>query len=157
MILGSCSTGVFADYEKRFLTADAMVAIANFLDEYATVSVVVILDTSLNAIQTGFPTFSSSEKLSGLESLLSNPVAVVDPQRGSAPSPENIPHIAIPIYTADRPTLLIIVASAAPYFTFKPSDHRFAGNLGIILVAHLAQNLIVQADAAKTGEPLHLW
>jgi hypothetical protein len=47
--------------------------------------------------------------------------------------------------------MLIVVASATPFFSFKPVDVTFTSNVGIILVAHLAQNAIVEADAAKTG------
>lgn len=48
--------------------------------------------------------------------------------------------------------MLIVVASAAPLFSFKPADVTFVSNVGAVLIAHLAQTLIVEADAAKTGE-----
>jgi hypothetical protein len=47
--------------------------------------------------------------------------------------------------------MLIVVASAAQFFSFKPGDVTFASNVGLVLVARLAQNAIVEADAAKTG------
>jgi hypothetical protein len=64
----------------------------------------------------------------------------------------SVPHLALPFFSASRPTLLVVVASAAPYFSFQPSDVTFASNLGVVLVAHIAQSLIVEADAAKTGK-----
>jgi hypothetical protein len=63
----------------------------------------------------------------------------------------SVPHLALPFYSANNPNLLIVVASAAPFFSFKPADVTFVSNVGLVLVAHLAQNAIVEADAAKTA------
>lgn len=66
-----------------------------------------------------------------------------------------VPHLVLPFYSSHRPNMLIVVASAQPFFSFKPADVTFVSNVGLVLVARLAQNAIVEADAAKTGsQPL---
>jgi hypothetical protein len=47
--------------------------------------------------------------------------------------------------------MLIVVESAAPFFSYKPANVTYTSNVGGVLVARLAQNAIVEADAAKTG------
>ncbi|KAJ7037861.1 hypothetical protein C8F04DRAFT_1090413 [Mycena alexandri] len=129
------------DLEHAFDTPQAMAAIARFLDSYFV---------------HGRSVFSGSDDESELEGLLSFP-SITSPSapvaRGlkSSRVSENIPHLALPFYSANRPNLLIVVASAAPFFSFHPSDVTFVSNLGAMLVAHLAQRIIVEADAAKTA------
>ncbi|KAJ7792423.1 hypothetical protein B0H14DRAFT_2931429 [Mycena olivaceomarginata] len=48
-----------------------------------------------------------------------------------------VAHIAVPFYSANRPNILIVVATATPFFTFNPADVAFV-------------TTIVDADAAKT-------
>ncbi|KAJ7828301.1 hypothetical protein B0H13DRAFT_2437951 [Mycena leptocephala] len=138
-ILGSSSSAVYTGQEGKFNTPEAMAAIASFLDMY---------------VANGRSVFSGSGSFSGLEALLklSSP-----PTSSSAPGtlvvglPGPIPHLVLPFYSSHRPNMLIVVASATPFFSFKPADVTFTSNVGVILVAHLAQNAIVEADAAKTG------
>ncbi|KAJ7926876.1 hypothetical protein B0H13DRAFT_1066300 [Mycena leptocephala] len=138
-ILGSSSSAVYTGQEGKFNTPEAMAAIASFLDMY---------------VANGRSVFSGSGSFSGLEALLnlSSP-----PTSSSAPGtlvgglPGPIAHLVLPFYSSHRPNMLIVVASATPFFSFKPADVTFTSNVGVILVAHLAQNAIVEADAAKTA------
>ncbi|KAJ7731932.1 hypothetical protein DFH07DRAFT_846816 [Mycena maculata] len=137
-ILGSSSSEAYSGYEKKFNTPEAMAAIANFLDMY---------------VITGRSSFSGSGSFSGLETLLTLSPTSPSSVTGSPGSglPGAIPHLALPIYSSHRPNLLIVLASAAPFFSFKPSDVTFVSNVGLVLAARLAQNAIVEADAAKTA------
>ncbi|KAJ6556223.1 hypothetical protein B0H19DRAFT_140673 [Mycena capillaripes] len=78
-------------------------------------------------------------------------VAPGSPSSEFSELPGTIPHLVLPFYSSHRPNLLIVVGSAAPFFSFKPADVTFARNVGIVLVARLAQDAIVKADAAKTA------
>ncbi|KAH8826376.1 hypothetical protein DL96DRAFT_1280762 [Flagelloscypha sp. PMI_526] len=60
-------------------------------------------------------------------------------------------HIAIPFFIANQPTFLVVVASAAPFCTFSPSDVLFVENMGVVLVATEMRERIVEASAAKTS------
>ncbi|KAJ7512652.1 hypothetical protein B0H11DRAFT_1946726 [Mycena galericulata] len=140
-ILASSGSAAYSDHDKRFVTPEAMFAIGSFLDRYAV---------------NGRSLFSGSDGVSGLEALLalplsSPPVPVAARGFTSAETHRPAPHLAIPFYSADRPSLLIIVASSALFSPFKPVDLTFASNLGVVLVAHRAQASIVEADAAKTA------
>ncbi|KAJ7741411.1 hypothetical protein DFH07DRAFT_837986 [Mycena maculata] len=140
-VRGSSSSPAYSNHDRRFATPEAMSAIGAFLDKYAA---------------TGRSVFGGSDSLSGLEGLLSLPHSsspTPPPARGAAPSGavRATPHLAIPFYSANRPSLLVVVASAATFHSFKPADVTFASNVGVVLVAHLAQNTIVEADAAKTA------
>ncbi|KAJ7185541.1 hypothetical protein C8R46DRAFT_381736 [Mycena filopes] len=136
----SSSSSKNNDLEHAFDTPEAMSAIARFLDLY---------------FAHGRSTFSKLDGESGLEGLLSFPPvsAPLPLARGlkSSAISQDTPHIALPFYSANRPNLLIVVASAAPFFAFNPADVAFVSNLGVMLVAHLAQRVIVEADAAKTA------
>ncbi|KAJ7211359.1 hypothetical protein GGX14DRAFT_450013, partial [Mycena pura] len=127
-ILACCSAPVCSGLEANFATPAAMMAIAGFLDMSVT---------------TGRSVFPAPWTHSGLENLLSLPR-----ERGKN---YTVPHIALPFYTAQQPKLLIVVASAAPLFTFNQSDVTFARNVGLVLVARTAQNAVVEANAAKTA------
>ncbi|KAJ7126180.1 hypothetical protein C8R44DRAFT_781272 [Mycena epipterygia] len=136
-ILGSSSSEAYDGHEKIFNTPEAMTAIATFLDMH---------------VVTGHSVFSGFGGFSGLEDLLSlTPSSPLSESGSKASRAKTVPHLALPFYSANRPNLLIVVASAAPFFSFKPADVTFVGNLGLVLVAHLAQNAIVEADAAKTA------
>ncbi|KAJ7266939.1 hypothetical protein B0H12DRAFT_1320915 [Mycena haematopus] len=121
-ILGSSSSPAYTDVERAFDSPEAMAAVARFLDMYSV---------------TGRSVFGSGN-CSGLEMML------------SALSPSSSSHQE-PSAAANRPNMLIVVATATPFFTFNPADVSFVSNLGLMLVAHLAQRLIVEADAAKTA------
>ncbi|KAJ7126107.1 hypothetical protein C8R44DRAFT_120168 [Mycena epipterygia] len=139
-ILGSSSTAIYKDYENNFDTPQAMAAIASFLDMYFV---------------TGRSVYSGSGGSSGLESLLALSSTESSPpaERGSKAfqTSATVSHIALPFYSANRPNMLIVVASAAPLFSFKPADVTFVSNVGAVVIAHLTQTLIVEADAAKTA------
>ncbi|KAJ7829950.1 hypothetical protein B0H13DRAFT_2434252 [Mycena leptocephala] len=122
-ILGSSSSAVYTGQEGKFNTPEAMAAIASFLDMYV-------------AVQRTFG-FLRLGKLLWLRSAIE---ALFSSTSSSAPGTLVPP-----------PNMLIVVASATPFFSFKPADVTFTSNVGVILVAHLAQNAIVEADAAKTG------
>ncbi|KAJ7158384.1 hypothetical protein C8R43DRAFT_1105690 [Mycena crocata] len=157
-ILGCSSSAACLDLRQKFHAPEAMASIASFLDMYAVVRrPLPPLSQRLYGGQTGRSVFSGSSGSSGLESLLAAGfVASSRPpelQRGSqsAAVPGSVPHLALPFYSANRPNLLIVVASVTPFFSFSPADVTFASNLGAVLIAHLAQNSIVEADTAKTA------
>ncbi|KAJ7033749.1 hypothetical protein C8F04DRAFT_1104053 [Mycena alexandri] len=129
-ILGSSSSALSTDLESHFNLPDAMAAVAGFLDTF---------------FGTGRSIFTGAGGRSGLEELLSG-TGLHGSQSLTA-----VPHIALPLYTANHPNLLIVVASTSSSFTFNPADLTFVSNLGVVLVAHLAQRMIVEADAAKTA------
>ncbi|KAJ7754459.1 hypothetical protein B0H16DRAFT_1458958 [Mycena metata] len=129
-ILGSSSSALSTDLESQFNSPDAMATVAGFLDTF---------------FSTGRSIFTGAEGRSGLEELLSGTGL------HASESSTAVPHIALPLYTANHPNLLIVVASTASLFTFNPADLVFVSNLGVVLVAHLAQRMIVEADAAKTA------
>ncbi|KAJ7916045.1 hypothetical protein B0H13DRAFT_377949 [Mycena leptocephala] len=135
-ILGSSSSAMYRGQEQKFNTAEAMAAIASFLDMY---------------VATGRSVFSGSGSFSGLETLLALPPTTPSSESPVLVSPGAAPHLVLPFYSSHRPNMLIIVASAAQFFSFKPGDVTFASNVGLVLVARLAQNAIVEADAAKTA------
>ncbi|KAJ7158376.1 hypothetical protein C8R43DRAFT_995770 [Mycena crocata] len=120
-ILGYSSSTAYRDSCQKFNTPEAMASVASFLDKYAV---------------TGRSVFSASGGISGLEGLLVPDGTVstpsTPPERGSKSLgvPGTVPHLALPFYSSNRPNLLIVVASAAPFSL---------------------SNLIVAADAAKTG------
>ncbi|KAF8190299.1 hypothetical protein K438DRAFT_1831756 [Mycena galopus ATCC 62051] len=140
-ILGTSSSPAYTNLEDSFDSPEAMAAIARFLDLY---------------FATGRSVFGLGSR-SGLEGVLS----ALSPPSSSAQRADRgvnalegsgaVAHIAVPFYSANRPNILIVVATTTPFFTFNPADVAFAGNLGVMLVAHLAQRLIVEADAAKTA------
>ncbi|KAJ7792901.1 hypothetical protein B0H14DRAFT_2928568 [Mycena olivaceomarginata] len=139
-ILGISSSPGYDDLEHVVDSPEAMAAVARFLDMYFV---------------TGRSVFGSGAR-SGLEGLLS----AFSPSSSSAQAAERgvnafepsgaVAHIAVPFYSANRPNILIVVATATPFFTFNPADVAFVSNLGVMLVAHLSQRTIVDADAAKT-------
>ncbi|KAJ6588823.1 hypothetical protein B0H19DRAFT_1101310 [Mycena capillaripes] len=141
-ILASSSSPVHDQLSTKFDTPEAMAAVAKFLDLYFV---------------TGRSVFSGLGDDSGFEGLLSS----LSPNSTSTPPAERgtkafqasggVAHLALPFYSANRPNLLVVIASAAPFFTFQPADVTFVNNLGAMLVAHLAQRTIVEADAAKTA------
>ncbi|KAJ7192410.1 hypothetical protein GGX14DRAFT_480074 [Mycena pura] len=133
-ILGSSSSAVYNGQEERFNAAEAMAAIAGFLDRY---------------VATARSVFSGSGSFSGLERLLAR--ASSEPKGPGFQSTGAVPHLVLPFYSSHRPNMLIVVASAQPFFSFKPADVTFVSNVGVVLVARLAQNAIVEADAAKTA------
>ncbi|KAJ7816817.1 hypothetical protein B0H13DRAFT_2136226 [Mycena leptocephala] len=141
-ILGCSSSPVYSNLENEFDTPEAMTAVAKFLDMHFV---------------TGCSAFSGSGAASGLEALLSSlsqtSFSTPPSERGrkAFAASGTVPHIALPFYSANRPNLLIVVASAAPFATFNPTDVTFVSNLGAMCVAHLAQRTIVEADAAKTN------
>ncbi|KAJ7677133.1 hypothetical protein DFH06DRAFT_1169852 [Mycena polygramma] len=146
-ILGSSASAAYAGQDVRFNAPEAMGAIAAFLDGY---------------VANGRSVFSGCDIFSGLESLLqpsfpasaaasSAPSSPANSLGGKEPGPIPIPHLVLPFYSSQRPNLLVIVASATPFVSFKPADVTFASNVGVILVARLAQNAIVEADKAKTA------
>ncbi|KAF7344559.1 hypothetical protein MSAN_01937800 [Mycena sanguinolenta] len=140
-ILGSSSSPAYTGVEHAFDSPQAMAAVACFLDMYFV---------------TGCSVFGSGSR-SGLEGILSflapSSFSVQPAERGvqAFDSSGAISHIALPFYSANRPNMLIVVATATPFFMFKPVDVSLVSNLGLMLVAHLAQRLIVEADAAKTA------
>ncbi|KAJ7500704.1 hypothetical protein B0H11DRAFT_2189157 [Mycena galericulata] len=142
-ILGSSSSAMYAGYEDKFTTPEAMAAIASFLDMF---------------VVTGRSVFSGSGAFSGLETLLTLSPTPSSSELGSSNmgQPGAVPHLALPFYSGHRPNMLIVVASAAPFLSFKPADVTFVSNLGLVLVARLAQNAIVEADAAKTDASFSL-
>ncbi|KAF8148735.1 hypothetical protein K438DRAFT_1866780, partial [Mycena galopus ATCC 62051] len=111
-----------------------MVSIAGFLDRY---------------VATARSVFSGSGSFSGLERLLTRPSS--EPGSPAFQLTGAVPHLVLPFYSSHRPNMLIVVASAQPFFSFKPADVIFASNVGVVLVARRAQNAIVEADAAKTA------
>ncbi|KAF8577337.1 hypothetical protein K439DRAFT_561580 [Ramaria rubella] len=123
-VLASSLHPRYRGWDERFRSPSAMQHLAAFLTLHAKTGQTVFddkLDTQCSA-------------LSGLEELL----------------PARMAHLAIPFYSANRPDLLVLVASANPFFSFCPSQITYASNLGVILVAHFVQARIVEADAAKT-------
>ncbi|KAJ6502814.1 hypothetical protein C8R47DRAFT_216524 [Mycena vitilis] len=133
-MLGSSCSAVYSGQADRFNTPEAMAAIAGFLDNY---------------VATARSVFSGSGSFSGLEGLLARSSS--DPDVPEYRLTGTVPHLVLPFYSSHRPNMIIIVASAAPFFSFKPADVTFASNVGVVLVARLAQNAIVAADAAKTA------
>ncbi|KAJ6495241.1 hypothetical protein C8R45DRAFT_986429 [Mycena sanguinolenta] len=140
-ILGSSSSPAYSGVEHTFDSPEAMAVVARFLDMYFV---------------TGRSLFGSGGR-SGLEGILS-PLSLSSSSEQSAErgvhafdSSGAVAHIALPFYSANRPNMLIVVATTTPFFTFNPVDVSFVSNLGLMLVAHLAQRLIVEADAAKTA------
>ncbi|KAJ7360822.1 hypothetical protein DFH08DRAFT_1073988 [Mycena albidolilacea] len=133
-ILGSSCSAVYSGQAERFHTPEAMTAIAGFLDRY---------------VATARSVFSGSGSFSGLETLLARSSSV--PGSPVSKLTGAVPHLVLPFYSSHRPNIIIVVASAAPFFSFKAADVTFASNFGVVLVARLAQNAIVEADAAKTG------
>jgi hypothetical protein len=97
--------------------------------------------------------FSGSGSFSGLETLLARSSSV--PGSPVSKLTGAVPHLVLPFYSSHRPNIIIVVASATPFFSFKAADVTFASNFGVVLVARLAQNAIVEADAAKTGAHYH--
>ncbi|KAJ7664316.1 hypothetical protein B0H17DRAFT_1091963 [Mycena rosella] len=138
-VLGSSSSPAYKGHETKFDTPEATAAIGSFLDMYFV---------------TRRSVFSGSGTLSGFEGLLSvsqdSPSAPTE--RGSTVS-GSVAHLVVPFFSANRPNLLIVVASTSPIFSPSPSDVNvtFVSNVGAVLVAHLAQSVIVEADAAKTA------
>ncbi|KAJ7666271.1 hypothetical protein DFH06DRAFT_1186383 [Mycena polygramma] len=141
-VLSSSIAPQYCELEGGFETPEAMVAVAKFLDTYFV---------------TGRSAFSGcsvgSSGFEGLLSALSPTSSFPAAQRGTkaAGVSDTVPHIALPFYSANQPNQLIVVASATQFFTFQPADVTFVSNLGVMLIAHLAQRTIVQADAAKTA------
>ncbi|KAJ7064889.1 hypothetical protein C8F01DRAFT_1128623 [Mycena amicta] len=113
----------------------------NFAAEQAGRNVAQFLDLFTATARSIFP---APWGLSGLEPL----IGTTKRDRGSNSS---VPHIALPFYSANQPKLLIIVSSAAPLFTFNQSDVTFARNLGLVLMARMAQNVVVEASAHRTA------
>lgn len=105
--------------------------------------------TAIDFLETGRSIFPAPWGCSGLEALLVSGAAGVKRKRGA--SNTSVSHIAIPFYSDDRPRLLIIVSSAAPLLTFNQSDVTFVRNVGLVLMASMAQNAVVEASAHKTG------
>ncbi|KAJ6595732.1 hypothetical protein DFH09DRAFT_1135444 [Mycena vulgaris] len=138
-ILGSSCSPAYKGHDKKFDTPEAMAVISSFLDAYYV---------------SGRSVFSGSGVLSGFEGLLtvSADSSSPPPERGSNSTAfgvsTSISHIALPFFSASRPNLLVVLASAV---SFKPSDVTFVCNVGVVLVAHRAQSVIVEADAAKTA------
>ncbi|KAJ6462738.1 hypothetical protein C8R47DRAFT_1239588 [Mycena vitilis] len=144
-ILGSAASAAYVGQEDRFSTPEAMGAIAAFLDDY------VENDRSVFSgcdILSGLEPFLQPSSPAGASSAPSSPAASLG---GTECRPTPIPHLVLPFYSSQRPNLLVVVASATPFVSFKPADVTFASNVGVILVARLAQNAIVEADKAKTG------
>ncbi|KAJ6473540.1 hypothetical protein C8R47DRAFT_1144751 [Mycena vitilis] len=141
-ILSSSISPQYCELEGQFETPEAMAAVAKFLDTYFVTGRSAFSGCSVGG--SGFE---------GLLSALSPTSSFPAAQRGTkaAGVADTVPHIALPFYSANQPNLLIVVASATPFFTFQPADVTFVSNLGVMLVAHLAQRTIVQADAAKTA------
>jgi hypothetical protein len=158
-ILGCSSSPVYSNLENEFDTPEAMTAVAKFLDMHFVVCRISPFSSSNSRrFQTGCSAFSGSGAASGLEALLSSlsqtSFSTPPSERGrkAFAASGTVPHIALPFYSANRPNLLIVVASAAPFATFNPTDVTFVSNLGAMCVAHLAQRTIVEADAAKTSK-----
>jgi hypothetical protein len=126
------------------------------ISSYVTQTLPSYIPDLIICFQTGRSVFGSGAR-SGLEGILS----AFSPSSSSAQAAERgvnafepsgtVAHIAVPFYSANRPNMLIVVATATPFFTFNPADVAFVSNLGVMLVAHLSQRTIVDADAAKTG------
>ncbi|KAH8818703.1 hypothetical protein DL96DRAFT_1820122 [Flagelloscypha sp. PMI_526] len=123
VIASSSSEHKFQDHwDSAFQGARAMPALSSFLSHHSSTS------------QVTFDSFNL--RTSGLESLLPR---------------QNMSHIAIPFFIANQPTFLVVVASAAPFCTFSPSDVLFVENMGVVLVATEMRERIVEASAAKTS------
>ncbi|KAJ7485409.1 hypothetical protein FB451DRAFT_1229641 [Mycena latifolia] len=139
-ILGSSGSPAYDGHEKNFDTLEALAAIGRFLDMYFV---------------TGRSAFPGSGSLSGFEEFLAVSSSSFSPEaaRGSKTFGVSgaVPHLALPFFCATQPNLLILVASSSPFFSFNPSDVTFVSNMGVVLLAHRAQNVIVEADAAKTA------
>ncbi|KAF8580357.1 hypothetical protein K439DRAFT_1662824 [Ramaria rubella] len=125
-VLGCSLNKQYDEWINKFRSPEAMRHLAAFLTLHARTH------------QTVFDSKATPEQddpaLSGLEPLL----------------PAQMAHLAIPFYSANRPDLLLLVASANPFVSFSPTQITYASNLGVILVAHYVQTRIVEADAAKT-------
>ncbi|KAJ7829667.1 hypothetical protein B0H14DRAFT_3465492 [Mycena olivaceomarginata] len=132
-ILGSSCSAVYNGQEERFNAPEAMAVIAGFLDRYVATA---------RSVSPGSGSFSGLERLLARSS--SEPGSPVFQLTGA------VPHLVLPFYTSHRPNMLIVVASAQPFFSFKSADVTFASNVGVVLVVRLAQNAVVEADAAKT-------
>ncbi|KAJ7875770.1 hypothetical protein B0H14DRAFT_3437016 [Mycena olivaceomarginata] len=96
---------------------------------------------------------SGSGSFSGLERLLarssSEPGSPVFQLTGA------VPHLVLPFYTSHRPNMLIVVASAQPFFSFKSADVTFASNVGVVLVVRLAQKRGRRGGGGEDRTPLH--
>ncbi|KAJ7892724.1 hypothetical protein B0H14DRAFT_2685385 [Mycena olivaceomarginata] len=110
-ILGISSSPGYDDLEHVVDSPEAMAAVARFLDMYFV------------GFYPHFPPSSSSAQAA------ERGVNAFEPSGAVA-------HIAVPFYSANRPNILIVVATATPFFTFNPADVAF--------------RTIVDADAAKT-------
>ncbi|KAJ6488055.1 hypothetical protein C8R45DRAFT_995408 [Mycena sanguinolenta] len=137
-ILGSSSSPAYSGVEHTFDSPEAMA---------------VVCSLSGHVISSPGRSLFGSGGRSGLEGILS-PLSLSSSSEQSA---ERGVHAFDSSGPANRPNMLIVVATTTPFFTFNPVDVSFVSNLGLMLVAHLAQRLIVEADAAKTGISLRLF
>lgn len=56
----------------------------------------------------------------------------------------------IPVFDTDgSPVVLIVLTSGERWFTFEPTDRRFAGSVGAIVVGSLLRQRALEADMAK--------
>ncbi|KAJ6616239.1 hypothetical protein B0H10DRAFT_2037959 [Mycena sp. CBHHK59/15] len=110
-----------SDWEKNLASPSAMGALAAFLRDYT---------------QSAEPIFLHPDDDSRLYALL--------PSGSRA-------HIAIPVFHASQPTLMVLVSTQTPFQTYEPADISFATNVAVVCLGSVIKSRLVAADAAKTA------